>query len=59
VLARAVALASVVRSEQATSAARPDGAGAADAANSPNGAVALDRIAAVTDDLFPPKPTSR
>ena len=59
VQARAQALVSVVRSEQATSAMRPHGAGAVDATSSPNGKVALDRIAAVTNDLFPPKSVNR
>ena len=59
VRARAQALASVVRSEKATSVPRGNGAGEMDAASALNGTVALDRIATVADDLFPPKPASR
>ena len=50
--ARAQALASVVRSERATTDAQSNGAGVMDGARSLNG-TAVDRIAAVTDDLFP------
>jgi hypothetical protein len=59
VRARAQALASVVRSEKATSESRGSGSADRDATNALNGTDALDRIATVTDDLFPPRPTSR